>query len=366
MLISETHATNMNHITIPGYKTYHTRHPDESAHGGTAIIIKSKIKHHLANPYRTPHIQATSIVVEDLMGDLTISAAYCPPKHNNKEIQYTEYFETLGKRFIAGGDYNAKHVHWGSRLITTKGRELLKSIEAGGLRVVSSGHPTYWPTDLSKTPDLIDFCVYRGIPSHCLKAEPSLEMSSDHTPVLLTLWRQVTTINQKCKLHNKKTNWSNFRTRIEEILNIKISLRNEDDITTAVEHLNNCIQQAAWESTPFTGMRDPMLNYSQKIRDKVIEKRKLRKQWQLTRCPKLKTKLNYTIKQLKLLLDEERNSCIGNYLQNLDTTASSEYSLWKATRKLKQPQTVFPPLRRPDGSIGHEVTQIKQTLLLNT
>jgi len=175
-------------------------------------------------------------------------------------------------------------------------------------------------------------------------------MSSDHKPVLLTLWRQVATINQKCKLHNEKTNWTNFWTRIEETLNIKISLRNENDITAAVEHLNNCIQQAAWESSPFTGMRDLMLNYSQKIRDKVIEKRKLCKQWQLTRCPKLKTKLNYTIKQLKLLLDEERNSCIRNYLQNLDTTASSEYSLWKATRKLKQPQTVFPPLRRPDGS----------------
>jgi len=82
MLISETHATNMNYITILGYKTYHTTHPDELAHGGTAIIIKSKIKHHLANPYRTPHIQATSIVVEDLMGDLTISAAYCSPPPN--------------------------------------------------------------------------------------------------------------------------------------------------------------------------------------------------------------------------------------------------------------------------------------------
>lgn len=74
-------------------------------------------------------------------------------------------------------------------------------------------------------------------------------------------------------------------------------------------------------------MRDSMLNYSQEIKDKVTEKQKLRKQWQLTRCSKLKTKFNYTIKQLKLLLDEERNSYIGNYLQNLDTTALTEYSL---------------------------------------
>lgn len=79
MLISETHVTHMNYTIIPGFKTYHTTHPDESAHGGTAIIIKSKIKHHLANSYRTSHIQAISIVVENLMRDLTISAVYCPP-----------------------------------------------------------------------------------------------------------------------------------------------------------------------------------------------------------------------------------------------------------------------------------------------
>ena len=38
-----------------------------------------------------------------------------------------EYFETLGPRFIAGGDYNAKHPRWGSRLTTTRGRELHKA-----------------------------------------------------------------------------------------------------------------------------------------------------------------------------------------------------------------------------------------------
>ena len=40
-----------------------------------------------------------------------------------------EYFETLGARFIAGGDYNAKHLRWGSRRTTTRGKGLQGTTE---------------------------------------------------------------------------------------------------------------------------------------------------------------------------------------------------------------------------------------------
>jgi hypothetical protein len=42
---------------------------------------------------------------------------------------------------------NAKHTHWGSRLITTKGIELLKAINEYKCEAVSTSKPTYWPTD---------------------------------------------------------------------------------------------------------------------------------------------------------------------------------------------------------------------------
>ena len=43
LLISETHFTDRSYFNIYKYKTYHTNHRDETAHGGTAIIIDSKI-----------------------------------------------------------------------------------------------------------------------------------------------------------------------------------------------------------------------------------------------------------------------------------------------------------------------------------
>ena len=35
-----------------------------------------------------------------------------------------------------------------------------------------------------------------------------------------------------------------------ENINLKIPLKSEADINEAVEHFNDCIQQAAWPSTP--------------------------------------------------------------------------------------------------------------------
>lgn len=108
MLVSETHFTNKNYLKIPNYSVYHTTHPDSIAHGGSAVIIRNNIKHYEANKFQKDFLQSTSVIIEDLSGKLTISAIYCPPKHAIKKEHFESYFTTLGKRFLAAGDYNAK------------------------------------------------------------------------------------------------------------------------------------------------------------------------------------------------------------------------------------------------------------------
>lgn len=351
MLVSETHFTNKSFINIPNYSTYHTMHPDGKAHGGTAVIIKSKIKHHEANKYIEEYLQATSVVVEDWSGSITISAIYCPPKHAIKSTSFEAYFKSLGKRFIVGGDFNAKHPLWGSRLTTTKGRELHKAIEALRLETVSTGEPTYWPTDRRKSPDVIDFSVIKGVSRLYFTAESCLELSSDHSPIILKLSSRIATTAQPCVLHNKQTNWSYFRNQITDMLDPSISLKTHGDIIQAVELFNHCVQQAAWNATPISSHKGRNISMcSTAIKEKITLKRQLRKQWQVSRSPRLKTKLNKATKDLKKMLEEERNLRVEEYLLNLNPTAASDYSLWKATRYLKQPQRASPPIRRQDGS----------------
>ena len=95
-------------------------------------------------------------------------------------------------RFLAGGDYNAKHTHWGSRLTAPRGRELLKAMQKENLMYVSTGEPTYWPSDKRKVPNHLDFGIMKGIPAHSIQAVAGFDLSSDHSPVLLTMHTRIT------------------------------------------------------------------------------------------------------------------------------------------------------------------------------
>lgn len=54
--------------------------------------------------------------------------------------QFVEFFNTLKSSFIAGGDFNAKHTHKGSRPITTRGRHLQVTMN-NNYKHLSTGDP---------------------------------------------------------------------------------------------------------------------------------------------------------------------------------------------------------------------------------
>lgn len=51
---------------------------------------------------------------------------------------------------------------------------------------LSTYTPTYWPTDLNKIPDLLDFFVTNGLSQRYLKIVANYDICSDHTPVIAT------------------------------------------------------------------------------------------------------------------------------------------------------------------------------------
>lgn len=219
------------------------------------------------------------------------------------------------------------------------------------LNIISTGEPTYWPTDSNKIPDLIDFCLSKGIANAHINCQSSLDLSSDHSPVIITLNRKIATNCKPCKLHNNKTDWPCFRQLVTSSLNNKLALQTDDDIIEAVEHFNNCIQQSAWNSTPVNlNHNDKIPQYSMSIREMISEKRKARKRWQETRFPYDKTQLNSITAKLKQLLNSDKNQGIQTYLKNLNATAATDYSLWKATKKLKRPILIQSPIRKKDNT----------------
>ena len=80
------------------------------------------------------------------------------------------------------------------------------------------------------------------------------------------------------------------------------------------------------------------------IKQKLAEKRRPRKRWQLTRAHQEKQHYNKIAQELKHLLQTLKNEGIQTYLQELTPTKDTDCSLWKATRKTKQPQYQIPPI----------------------
>lgn len=94
----------------------------------------------------------------------------------------------------------------------------------------------------------------------------------------------------------------------------------------------------------------PGINYSIEVKELVREKRKARRAWQKTRDPEKKTIFNNLNQKLKRLTYKLKNQGITKYLQGLSAEKDSNYSLWRATKRIRRSIVNAPPVRRVDGS----------------
>lgn len=362
-LVSETHfpqVPNYN-IKIPNFICYHAPHPADKARGGSAVLIKENLKHYEEGKFTNEKMQVTTISIALKRKELKIAAIYCPPRCSPTQEDFAELLNSLGHNFVIGGDFNAKHTHWGSRLITTKGKKLFQAGRNYNCEFLSSGSPTYWPSDPNKIPDLIDFFISKGIKRNYTNVESNDDLSSDHTPVILSLgeWE----VQEKCnpKLTNKRTNWIEFREKLENFINLRSPLETVDQIDKEVEQFIADVQQAAEESTPTKlSSKHSRIKYPAEIKELILEKRRARRKWQTTRYPDDKAIFNRLNNELKNRIREFKNETLSSFLQNLTTDASTAYSLWKAAKRLKRPQIQNPPLKGPDGKwIGNPKQKAK-------
>jgi hypothetical protein len=120
-------------------------------------------------------------------------------------------------------------------------------MERNNLKHLSTGNPTYLPSDRNKLPDLVDFCVTKGIPQDFAVAKSCFDLSSNHSLVLITLKAHVLNQEKQPSLSNRHTKYDNFRHFITERLT---SLQTEKDIEVAAKLLNDTIQWAGWNATP--------------------------------------------------------------------------------------------------------------------
>jgi hypothetical protein len=114
---------------------------------------------------------------------------------------------------------------------------------------LSSGEPTYFPSDPTKLPDLLDFFITKGTSSNYADVVSSLERTSDHTPVIGTISTTVIYKSPKPSLYNNNTDWGLFKENVQNNLRLNISLKTEQEIEEATNDFIT-IQTAAWAASP--------------------------------------------------------------------------------------------------------------------
>ena len=351
LLLCETHLTNKHFFAIPGFTFYKTNHPDGKAHGGTGILIRRRLKHHFLGSYAHNYLQATAISIHCKGKNIALAAVYCPPRFALNESQFLGFFKTLGEKFLAAGDYNAKHTYWGSRLCNPKGRNLYSAVLKNNLDISSPGQPTYWPSDHNKIPDLIDFAVTKGIHRDLISARVLNDLSSDHSPITFEIYEDPKLVVGTQKLTSHNTNWLQYKKYVSTHIHTNYTIENKEQIDDAVTVLNSILTNAAKNSThkiEYAERRQHCITNSE-IEMLVAEKRRLRRAWQQNRSPISKSRFKDAVSRLKIALSKEKYNRHYNFVKNLSPNKTKERSLWKASRILKTPADAERPIRNPRG-----------------
>jgi hypothetical protein len=108
-------------------------------------------------------------------------------------------------------------------------------MERNSLKHLFTGEPTYWPSDRNKLNDLVDFGVTKGIPHDFTVEKSCFDLSSDHSPILITLTSHALNHEKQPGLNNRHADLDDFRHLINQRLTLNVSLRPKSKKKDSVE-----------------------------------------------------------------------------------------------------------------------------------
>ena len=108
------------------------------------------------------------------------------------------------KKFMFGGDLNRKHTVWNSRLISSRGRKIVRHEDRNHHVISAPYRPTYYPSQQKADSDVLDIFLH-----HIVADVVALdEQNSHHVPVFFTARCSMTTRLRPDECHVR---WDMFR-----------------------------------------------------------------------------------------------------------------------------------------------------------
>ncbi|GFW65473.1 probable RNA-directed DNA polymerase from transposon X-element, partial [Trichonephila clavipes] len=292
--LQETNLRPCIDLNIPNYSTHRN---DRLTHrgGGTAILVKNSIAHHVINIYTTA-VNITAIEIEGPTNNITVCFLYRSPSSpiNSFIPDLIKIFRNRAQCIVVG-DYNARHPTWNpNRRGNTAGTRLFQYANTCGLVISAPTDFTRIPQQQNHQPSDIDLGVSCGINN--IAVESRYDLSSDHNPVhFVVKFNFKTSHLLNCKTI---TIWNKFQDILSTTIAGNPPINNTEEIDEAISKLNYNIHTALNQSSKFKSMKqDFTVPYATRM--KIREKNRLRKLWQQNRYPPLKTELNRLQRDIK-------------------------------------------------------------------
>ena len=247
LLINSHGLKDEETLKIHGYTTYQKNSSNE-LHDGSAILIKTNIKHRVTENFLTDIL---FITIETNIGPVNIATTYLPPRRPYLPIP--DFHQLASHTFPTYiiGDLNAKHQIFGDNYCNTVGRGLKMLIDNNKLKHLGPDFPTLITQNTNTTPDII-LSNTKTYHNHIIEAGPVT--ISDHLPLILTITAKAIKIPSTPKFNYSKANWEKFKDSVQNNIHEAIPSRNSgaEEIDKAIETWYNIIIKAMQGNIPKT------------------------------------------------------------------------------------------------------------------
>lgn len=361
ILLQETKLNPSTTLKIPNYFTYRQDRPPKPrspSGGGTAILVHKNIIHNQEDIKTS--LESTTVTIKLGNDQVHITSMYRSP---NSPL-LTNDLDILTNQnglFLAAGDLNAKHHSWNCRSTNQAGKILHQHMESSNTySICAPDSPTHYSYNSLHRPEILDIALV-NLPHREYVLTNHNELTSDHNPIVMTISDSPITTSPPAA--RKRINWKKFEHEI--LLNspkLTTKLASPTEIDNEVDSLTTLIQSSTENSSYLIHkhqIREPL---SPDILLEIDTKRHLRKDWQRTRDPSVKTMLNAQIAYVRNLLKENRQIAWDRFTSTLNF---QDRSLYKLNRRLLHKKPATAPLKTNSGQKIYD-TKSKLELFADT
>ncbi|KAJ8980948.1 hypothetical protein NQ317_001211 [Molorchus minor] len=323
--IQETKMDSRHEFRMRGYKVY--RQDRNYRGGGVAVLVKSNIKHHQTRAGGLGNLEVIGVEIQlPRREPLHVLSCYQPPLIPLVGEDLGDLFPDA-QQVIAIGDYNAKSQQWNSRRLNARGRELEGFLDTHPeIQPICPPEPTQ--QSANNIWDVLDIALAGNIP-YDLSIANHREGSSDHDPILLTVWGTHTDNT----IHTRKiTDWGAFRAHLQTQIHDITLIHNTEELDLAVLNLETDIKTSLVHST--VERQEPrrekcLGQISEEAMDLIRARRAAKKRAWGTRDPADRQRWN-------------------SYLSELDPV---DPGLWKTQKILRTARRPIPPIHGERGLV---------------